>query len=562
MKFKGNPFTDHKSGNTYNRLLIRPKAKSSAETESGVLIPGEVFNIVESGIVVSVCEGSSLKIGDEVVYAKVNREDKEQYDHVVIDNDELDSVYENEIWSVNEKPHNRLFISPLSDVEVTASDVVIPQEMKGIPQKGVVHMAPEGSFFKTGDIIQYRKQEQAIYPSVNLDGANFEVLWETDVFTVNGKVSPYRIIIKIDLRDQGLKRSATQGGVAMSPLFQFMLYNLQYGEVMDIGEEAQKNYPQLAVGDLAIIHHTIESQPHRILSYQMSKYSIITHELRMIDSFNPRSREIFGKINKAKLANKITTDVIVPFDKNIFLKWHIDLHEGEDERKRMSGLLEDDDFSLTKLHNIDDLRNTIAKKQKTGADLYKSKYQAHMTQLSRLNPEDQKNQENIQMFERGIEQLRMQAEKVTAYINKNHVLMCKIAFPMMVTSRMVLVTYRELYPISLFGSQYLIANERFILAHIKKQDNMPTVITPKGDMVLVLPIKDEGRGTVLVPETSKEIPFKGKVIAIGEKVEAIEKGDTILFKRNSGIEVDVDGVKHLIMVENSILCTVDDVPVA
>lgn len=562
MAYKGNPFTDHASGNKYNRLLIKPSPKPSSETAAGVVIPGEVFNIVESGIIVSTCEGSALKVGDEVVYAKVNRGDKEQYDYVIVGNDELDSVYENEIWSVNEKPYNRLFISPLSDIEVTASDVVIPQEMKGIPQKGVVHMAPDGSFFKTGDIIQYRKQEQAIYPSVNLDGANFEVLWETDVFTVNGKVSPYRIIIKIDLKEQGLKRSATQGGVAMSPLFQFMLFNLQYGEVMDIGEEAQKHYPQLSVGDLAIIHHTIESQPHRILSYEVSKYSIITHELRMIDSFNPRSREIFGKINKAKLHNKINTDVIVPFEKNIFLKWHIDLHEGEDERKRMSGLLEDDGFSLSKLHNIDDLRNTIAKKQKIGADLYKSKYQAHMTQLSRLNPEDQKNQENIQMFERGIEQIRMQAEKVSQYINKNHVLMCKIAFPMQVTNRMVLVTYKELYPISLFGQQYLIANERFILAHIKKQENMPTIIAPKGDMVLVLPIKDEGQGNVLVPETSKEIPFKGSVVAVGQNVSAIKEGEVVLFKRNAGIEVDVDGVKHLIMVENAILCTVYNVPEA
>jgi co-chaperonin GroES (HSP10) len=560
---KGNPFRDPKTGNSYNRLLIKPTPKDGAVTESGVILPAEVLNICETGIVESVCEGSSIKVGDEVLYAKVSRENKEQYDSMIIGSQNLDSVYENEIWSVNEKPFNRLFVSPLSETTISPSGVVLPENIKGLPQRGVIHMAPEGSYFKTGDIIEYRKQEQAIYPTVNLDGAVYDVLWETDIFTANGAVSPYRIIIKIDIREQGKKRAGTQEGVALSPLFQFMMYNLQYGEVVQMGGEAKKHYPELEVGDIAIIHHTIESQPHRILNYELSKYRIIQYELRMIDSFNPNGRDIFGKINKGKAHVSKTkgleiSDTIIPFSKNVFLKFHFDLYEGNDEKARMSSLLYDANFDLTKHHDLDSLRNTIAKKQKSGAELYQTKFRAHLMQLQQLDPDKIENREHIEMLESGIESLKRDAQKVSYYINKNHLLQCKIAFPLQV-NRDVIVTFKELYPISLFDKKYLIANEAFILAYVLKQtDNMPTTIIPKGERVLILPIEEEKESAVIIPDGAKEAPCKGRVIAVGEKCDDIEPEDVVLYKRHIGIEIDMNGVKHLIMEQNNILCIVEE----
>lgn len=92
----------------------------------------------------------------------------------------------------------------------------------------------------------------------------------------------------------------------------------------------------------------------------------------------------------------------------------------------------------------------------------------------------------------------------------------------------------------------------------------PTV-RPLGDRVLVKPLdQDETKtkGGIIIPDSAKEKPMEGEVVAIGTgkrdetgKVHPLEvkKGDKVLYSKYGGTEVNIDGQKCLIMREDDIL---------
>jgi chaperonin GroES len=94
-------------------------------------------------------------------------------------------------------------------------------------------------------------------------------------------------------------------------------------------------------------------------------------------------------------------------------------------------------------------------------------------------------------------------------------------------------------------------------------------IRPLGDRVLVRRIEEQvekSKGGIIIPDTAKEKPQQGKVIAVGKgklnddgKVIPLDvkSGDTILFGKYSGSEVKLDGEEHLIMREEDILGIVE-----
>jgi chaperonin GroES len=95
-----------------------------------------------------------------------------------------------------------------------------------------------------------------------------------------------------------------------------------------------------------------------------------------------------------------------------------------------------------------------------------------------------------------------------------------------------------------------------------------TKFRPLGDRVLVKRIKEEERtkGGIVIPDTAKEKPQEGKVIAVGKgkytdegKLIPIDvrSGDKILFGKYSGSEVQLDGEEHIIMREDDILGILD-----
>jgi chaperonin GroES len=93
-------------------------------------------------------------------------------------------------------------------------------------------------------------------------------------------------------------------------------------------------------------------------------------------------------------------------------------------------------------------------------------------------------------------------------------------------------------------------------------------IRPLQDRVIVKRIAEEEKteGGIIIPDTAKEKPQEGKVIAVGKgKVDddgkliplQVRAGDKILFGKYSGSEITIDGEEHLIMREEDILGVIE-----
>ncbi len=89
-------------------------------------------------------------------------------------------------------------------------------------------------------------------------------------------------------------------------------------------------------------------------------------------------------------------------------------------------------------------------------------------------------------------------------------------------------------------------------------------IRPLQDRMIVKRIEEEEKtkGGIIIPDTAKEKPQEGKVIAVGKgkvnengKIQPLDvkKGDRILFSKYSGTEVNIEGNEHLIIREDDVL---------
>jgi chaperonin GroES len=93
-------------------------------------------------------------------------------------------------------------------------------------------------------------------------------------------------------------------------------------------------------------------------------------------------------------------------------------------------------------------------------------------------------------------------------------------------------------------------------------------IRPLQDRILIKRVREEEKtkGGIIIPDTAKEKPMEGKVVAVGNgavlkdgsvrKLE-VKKGDLVLFAKYSGNDIKIDGEDHLIMREEDILAIIE-----
>lgn len=93
-------------------------------------------------------------------------------------------------------------------------------------------------------------------------------------------------------------------------------------------------------------------------------------------------------------------------------------------------------------------------------------------------------------------------------------------------------------------------------------------LRPLNDRILVKRVKEEEKtkGGIIIPDTAKEKPAEGKVVAVGKgqigpdgkRIPVdMKKNDRILFGKYGGQEVKVEGEEYLIMREDDVLCVVE-----
>ena len=86
-------------------------------------------------------------------------------------------------------------------------------------------------------------------------------------------------------------------------------------------------------------------------------------------------------------------------------------------------------------------------------------------------------------------------------------------------------------------------------------------IKPLADRVLVLPAQAEEKvGGIIIPDTAKEKPQHGTIVATGNGTKdeemILKEGDEILYGKYSGTELEVEGTKYLIMRQSDVLAVV------
>lgn len=92
-------------------------------------------------------------------------------------------------------------------------------------------------------------------------------------------------------------------------------------------------------------------------------------------------------------------------------------------------------------------------------------------------------------------------------------------------------------------------------------------LKPLNDRVLIKRLEGEEKtaGGLFIPDTAKEKPSKGAVVAVGPGKTAddgkiipmtLKAGDTVLFSKYAGTEVKLDGVEHLVMREDDVIAII------
>ncbi len=93
-------------------------------------------------------------------------------------------------------------------------------------------------------------------------------------------------------------------------------------------------------------------------------------------------------------------------------------------------------------------------------------------------------------------------------------------------------------------------------------NNTKMTIKPLADRVLVKPTAPEEKTAsgIIIPESAKEKPLKGEVIAVGNGTKdeemVVKKGDTVLYGKYAGTEIELDTEKFLIMRQSDILAII------
>ena len=87
-------------------------------------------------------------------------------------------------------------------------------------------------------------------------------------------------------------------------------------------------------------------------------------------------------------------------------------------------------------------------------------------------------------------------------------------------------------------------------------------IKPLADRVLILPVEVEQKvGGIIIPDTAKEKPQRGKVVAVGngtmDEDMILKVGDEVFYGKYAGTEIENDGEKYLMMRQSDILAIVE-----
>ena len=364
---------------------------------------------------------------------------------------------------------NRIIVEPAED-DVVQNGIIIANPAQITCR---VKAVCEKSYYKRGQLIQVRNRKE--FQTIIHEGKEYIVLEEREVVGAHLKPGEYTIIVKIDVRKRDALQEKTESGIYLpqGELWQKMKYNLQYGEVVEVGAKALERYPMAEVGKTIIFYHTVESENHRLIRTDLEpkdpdnpkSTKVRAYEYRILYTAPKHSREVLGGYDPA-------TGNIIPSEKHLFLDYKFEMFglrpEYADEDKKLCVA----EFQLQDCYDLDSLRNRLDYYRKTRVEKSKLITQMLTDNISKLNPNVNRHRDMADNIDTKLEQTKAEVQRQADFLNKNHLVVCATLFAykemyedweIMMQEKLVF-PYKILYPLRLDGRQFLVAEIKHAVA--------------------------------------------------------------------------------------------------
>jgi chaperonin GroES len=76
-------------------------------------------------------------------------------------------------------------------------------------------------------------------------------------------------------------------------------------------------------------------------------------------------------------------------------------------------------------------------------------------------------------------------------------------------------------------------------------------------LVKVKEVENKTASGLIIPDSAKEKPHQGVILSVGKEVEDLKKDDIVLFNKYSGVEIEIEGEKYLVLKDTDILVVLD-----
>ena len=76
-------------------------------------------------------------------------------------------------------------------------------------------------------------------------------------------------------------------------------------------------------------------------------------------------------------------------------------------------------------------------------------------------------------------------------------------------------------------------------------------------LVKVKEVENKTASGLIIPDSAKGKPHQGVILSVGKEVEDLKKDDIILFNKYSGVEIEIEGEKYLVLKDTDILVVLD-----
>lgn len=76
-------------------------------------------------------------------------------------------------------------------------------------------------------------------------------------------------------------------------------------------------------------------------------------------------------------------------------------------------------------------------------------------------------------------------------------------------------------------------------------------------LVKVKEVENKTASGLIIPDSAKEKPYQGVILSVGKEVEDLKKDNIVLFNKYSGVEIEIEGEKYLVLKDTDILVVLD-----